>query len=48
MLLDVYKKYPIVPERAQGKYIYDKNGKRYLDLVSGISGDTGILQLSVQ
>jgi len=37
MLLDVYKKYPIVPERAQGKYIYDKNGKRYLDLVSGIS-----------
>ena len=28
---------PILIERAEGSYIYDKNGKAYLDFVAGVS-----------
>ncbi len=36
-LLEVYKKFDLDVARAEGKYIYSKDGKKYLDLFSGIS-----------
>ena len=36
-LINTYKRYPISVENAEGSYIYDKHGKKYLDLTSGIS-----------
>lgn len=35
-LLQNYARYPVVLERGKGCYLYDVNGKRYLDLISGI------------
>ncbi len=35
-VLPVYARYPIVLERGEGVYVYDVEGKRYLDLLSGI------------
>ncbi len=35
-LLQNYARYPIVLHRGRGCYVYDINGKRYLDLISGI------------
>ncbi|MEA2081518.1 MAG: acetylornithine/succinylornithine family transaminase [Elusimicrobiota bacterium] len=35
--LQVYKKLPLTVAKAQGKYIWDKSGKKYLDFISGIS-----------
>jgi acetylornithine/N-succinyldiaminopimelate aminotransferase len=35
-LLQNYARYPLVLERGKGCYLYDVNGNRYLDLISGI------------
>ncbi|MGC9140271.1 aspartate aminotransferase family protein [Athalassotoga sp.] len=35
-LVDVYKPFPITVKRAEHVYIYDSNGKRYIDTFSGI------------
>lgn len=34
-LFDVYSLYPIEPVRGEGSYVYDKEGKKYLDLYGG-------------
>ncbi|GAB3526965.1 aminotransferase class III-fold pyridoxal phosphate-dependent enzyme [Pontibacter brevis] len=34
-LFDVYPLFDITPVKAQGAYLWDKNGKRYLDLYGG-------------
>jgi len=36
-ILPVYKKVAITVARAQGKYIWDLSGRKYLDFISGIS-----------
>lgn len=36
-LLHTYNRYPIVFERGEGVYLYDKEGKKYLDFFSGIA-----------
>ena len=36
VLLHTYNRYPVVLDRGDGVYLYDTNGKRYLDFVSGI------------
>jgi len=35
-LLQNYSRYPLVLKRGKGCWLYDLNGKRYLDLISGI------------
>src|SRR5436190_11532670 len=35
-LLQNYARYPIVLTRGKGPYVWDSNGKKYLDLISGI------------
>ena len=35
-LLHTYNRYPIVLDHGDGMYLYDVNGKKYLDFVSGI------------
>jgi acetylornithine/N-succinyldiaminopimelate aminotransferase len=35
-LLQNYARYPLALHRGKGCYVYDLNGKRYLDLISGI------------
>ena len=35
-VLGNYSRYPIVLERGKGCYLYDTDGRRYLDLISGI------------
>lgn len=35
-LLQNYSRHPIVVHRGKGCYLYDVNGKRYLDLIAGI------------
>ena len=36
-LLHTYNRYPVVFERGDGVYIYDVNGKQYLDFAAGIA-----------
>ncbi len=36
-LLHTYNRYQIVLERGEGAYLYDTNGKQYLDFASGIA-----------
>jgi predicted acetylornithine/succinylornithine family transaminase len=36
-VLHTYDRSPFVLEKGEGVYLYDKEGKRYLDMVSGIS-----------
>ncbi|MDE7259484.1 MAG: aspartate aminotransferase family protein [Lachnospiraceae bacterium] len=36
-LLHTYNRYQVVFEKGDGVYLYDMNGKRYLDFVSGIA-----------
>ena len=36
VLLHTYNRYPIVLDKGDGVYLYDMEGKRYLDFVSGI------------
>ena len=35
-VLGNYSRYPMVLERGKGCYLYDTDGRRYLDLISGI------------
>ncbi|KAF0816884.1 MULTISPECIES: acetylornithine transaminase [unclassified Cytobacillus] len=35
-LFPTYARWEVEPEKAEGSYLYDKNGKRYLDFTSGI------------
>ena len=35
-LLQNYARYPMVLARGKGCYLYDTDGKRYLDFISGI------------
>ncbi len=35
-LLQSYTRYPLLLERGRGCYVYDSDGNRYLDLISGI------------
>src|SRR5580693_8190144 len=35
-LLGTYNRYPVVLTRGKGVFLYDLNGKRYLDFVSGL------------
>ena len=35
--LPVFKRYKIVLERGEGVYLYDINGKKYLDFLAGIA-----------
>lgn len=37
VFIQFFNRYPIVVERAKGCWIYDENGKKYLDLVAGIA-----------
>ncbi|MCM1104339.1 MAG: aspartate aminotransferase family protein [Clostridium sp.] len=37
VLLHTYNRYPVVLERGDGVYLYDIEGKRYLDFASGIA-----------
>ncbi len=36
-LLHTYNRYPIVFEKGEGVYLYDKDGKKYLDFFAGIA-----------
>ena len=36
-LLHTYNRYQIVLDKGDGVYLYDYNGKKYLDFVSGIA-----------
>lgn len=35
-LVHTYNRFPVVTDRAEGVYVYDVNGKKYLDFASGI------------
>src|SRR5512142_3298737 len=36
LLLPTYERLPVLLERGEGVYLYDSEGKRYLDFISGI------------
>lgn len=36
-VLPTYGRFPIVPEKAQGSYLWDDQGKKYLDFCTGIA-----------
>ena len=36
-LLHTYNRYQIVLDRGEGVYLYDTDGKRYLDFAAGIA-----------
>jgi len=36
-LLEVYNRYPVKIKRAEGNYIYDEKGRKYLDFITGIA-----------
>lgn len=36
-VLPTYGRFPIIPEKAQGCYLWDSEGKRYLDFCTGIA-----------
>ena len=36
-VMNTYNRFPIVLERGDGMYVYDENGKKYLDFVAGIA-----------
>ena len=36
-LLHTYNRYPIVLDHGEGVYLYDLNGKKYLDFMEGIA-----------
>lgn len=36
LLIPTYDRYPVLIERGEGVYLYDAEGKKYLDLLSGI------------
>jgi len=37
VLLQNYKRFPVVFEKGEGAYLWDKEGKKYLDFLSGIA-----------
>ena len=37
-LLHTYNRYQIVLEKGEGVYLYDTEGKKYLDFAAGICG----------
>ena len=37
VLLHTYNRYPIVLDHGDGMYLYDLNGKKYLDFCAGIA-----------
>ncbi|KKP29369.1 MAG: Acetylornithine aminotransferase [Parcubacteria group bacterium GW2011_GWA2_31_28] len=37
LFVNTYKKRPLVIARAEGSFVFDKNDKKYLDFISGIS-----------
>ncbi|MBR8465124.1 aspartate aminotransferase family protein [Campylobacter sp. faydin G-140] len=37
MLLNVYNRFDVIFDHGKGSYIYDTNGRKYLDFVSGIA-----------
>jgi len=39
-VMNTYKRFPIVLESGKGLYVYDENGKCYLDFVAGIAVNT--------
>jgi len=39
-LIGNYKRFPISFERGEGVYLYDTNGKKYLDFLAGIAVNT--------
>ena len=36
-IIQTYKRYPLVLVRGRGKYVWDDQGKRYLDFFAGLS-----------
>ena len=36
-LLHTYNRYPVVLDRGEGVYLYDTDGKKYLDFMAGIA-----------
>ena len=36
-VMNTYKRLPIVLEKGEGVYVWDMNGKKYLDMVAGIA-----------
>jgi len=36
-VMQTYNRYPIVLDHGKGNYVYDKNGKKYLDFITGIA-----------
>ena len=36
-VMNTYNRFPIVLEKGDGMYVYDDNGKKYLDFVAGIA-----------
>ena len=39
-VMNTYKRFPIVLEHGEGLYVYDENGRKYLDFVAGIAVNT--------
>ena len=37
VLMHTYSRFPLVFEKGEGVYLYDENGKKYLDFVAGIA-----------
>jgi acetylornithine/succinyldiaminopimelate/putrescine aminotransferase len=35
-LLQTYNRYPVIMERGKGVFLYDLEGKKYLDFVAGL------------
>lgn len=36
-IMNTYNRFPITLEKGEGMYVYDENGKKYLDFVAGIA-----------
>lgn len=37
VIMNTYNRFPIALEKGDGMYVYDENGKKYLDFVAGIA-----------
>lgn len=37
VVMNTYNRFPIALEKGEGMYVYDENGKKYLDFVAGIA-----------
>ena len=36
-VMKTYNRFPLTFEKGEGMYVYDENGKKYLDFVAGIA-----------